>query len=252
MILKKLLNIVQVLLILVFLGCVVFIGKYFYDAYKAQTAYDELKDIIRQNSSEQGDGTSEDTFDENGILTDYSELYKKNNDMVGWLTITGTKVDYPVVKAADNSFYLHRNFEKANQYSGIPFMDYQCTDNSQNVIIYAHNMKNGTMFAAITDYESKAFFNTHKRIKFDTLYERGEYEIISAFSTKVGAKNEFKYYNYADIKTEDRFNEYVSKAKALSFYDTDVTASFGDRLLTLSTCAYHTSNERFVVVAKKV
>ena len=88
-------------------------------------------------------------------------------------------------------------------------------------------------------------------IMYDTLYDKGEYEIVSAFTTKVGASNEFKYYDYADIESEERFNEYVTQAKSRSFYDTGVNTVYGDSLITLSTCAYHTSNERFVVIARK-
>lgn len=80
---------------------------------------------------------------------------------------------------------------------------------------------------------------------------KAEYEIVSAFTTKVGASNEFKYYDYADIESEERFNEYVTQAKSRSFYDTGVNTVYGDSLITLSTCAYHTSNERFVVIARK-
>ena len=97
----------------------------------------------------------------------------------------------------------------------------------------------------------KAFMTLIKNIMYDTLYDKGEYEIVSAFTTKVGASNEFKYYDYADIESEERFNEYVTQAKSRSFYDTGVNTVYGDSLITLSTCAYHTSNERFVVIARK-
>ena len=146
---------------------------------------------------------------------------------------------------------MHKNFNKEYQFSGIPFLDYQSNDESVNKIIYAHNMKNGTMFASLADYEDKNFYDAHKNIMYDTLYDKGEYEIVSAFTTKVGASNEFKYYDYADIESEERFNEYVTQAKSRSFYDTGVNTVYGDSLITLSTCAYHTSNERFVVIARK-
>ena len=164
------------------------------------------------------------------MLECYYSLYQQNNDMVGWIKIPDTPVDYPVVKYSDNEFYLHKNFNKEYQFSGIPFLDYQSNDESVNKIIYAHNMKNGTMFASLADYEDKSFYDAHKNIMYDTLYDKGEYEIVYAFTTKVGASNEFKYYNYAD---------------------TGVNTVYGDSLITLSTCAYHTSNERFVVIARK-
>ncbi len=245
---KKLLTVVQVLLILVFLACGGYTAKYFYDSHKAQKGFEELKEETLSDAA----GGEESERDENGMLKKYAELHARNSDMTGWLTVALTPIDYPVVRSADNEYYLHKNFDKEYQFSGIPFADCQCADGAVNTIIYAHNMKDGTMFAALADYEDRAFYETHKNIKYDTLYDEGEYEIIAAFTTKVGAKNEFKYYEYADIGDEKKFNEYVNTVKTLSFYDTGKSAVWGDELLTLSTCAYHTSNERFVVVAKKI
>lgn len=251
MIVKKKLAVIQALLILVFICCGGYIGKYFYDLHKAEKGYDELKRIVDSHTSVDASDNYIVKRAENGMLEQYYELYNQNNDMAGWIRIPDTAVDYPVVRYSDNEYYLHKNFEKKYQFSGIPFLDYQCNENSQNSIIYAHNMKNGSMFAALAKFEKRDFYENHKKIIYDTLYDKGEYEIISAFTTKVGSKNEFKYYEYADIEDEQRFKEYVDKVKSLSFYDTCVNAEYGDRLLTLSTCAYHTSNERFVVVARK-
>lgn len=251
MMVKKKLAVIQVLLLLIFIACVGYIGKYFYDAYKAQEEYDELKQIVEQYSyADASDGYIVKRA-ENGMLEAYYELYQKNNDMIGWLKIPDTIIDYPVVKYTDNDYYLHRDFNKEYQYSGIPFLDYQCGDSSLNSIIYAHNMKNGSMFAVLTSYADKSFYETHKKIEYDTLYDKGKYEIISVFTTKVGSEGEFKYYEYADIETEEKYDEYIDKIKAISLYDTGINARYGDKLLTLSTCAYHTSNERFVVIARQ-
>lgn len=248
---KKQLLIIQVLLILIFLSCGAYICKYFYDARGAGEGYEELRQLVKETPREDvTDGYIPDRA-ENGMLTAYYELYKRNNDLAGWIKIPGTCVDYPVVKHGDNDYYLHRNFEKKYQYCGIPFLDFQCDGSSLNSIIYAHNMKDGSMFAALTEYKDKAFFESHKEILFDTVYDKGKYTVIAAFSTRVGAEGEFKYYEYADIETEERFNEYLNNVKRLSFYDTGVNAVYGDKLITLSTCSYRTSNERVAVVAKK-
>mgnify|MGYP000103752768 FL=1 len=251
MIVKKRLTVIQVLLFLIFVGCCGYLGKYFYDSHKAESGFDELKKVVEK--TERADATDGyiDKRADNGMLECYYSLYQQNNDMVGWIKIPDTPVDYPVVKYSDNEIYLHKNVNKEYQFSGIPFLDYQSNDESVNKIIYAHNMKNGTMFASLADYEDKSFYDAHKNIMYDTLYDKGEYEIVYAFTTKVGASNEFKYYNYADIESEERFNEYVTQAKSRSFYDTGVNTVYGDSLITLSTCAYHTSNERFVVIARK-
>lgn len=251
MIVKRVITVIQLLLILLFLCCVGYIGKYFYDAYKAQEGFEILQEEVREHTPPEDTAGNEEQYAENGMLIQYYELHEKNNDLKGWIKIDGTPIDYPVMQAKDNDYYLHRDFYKNYQFSGIPFLDYDCSDTSMNSIIYAHNMKNGTMFAAVSEYDDKDFYNAHKTINYDTLYERGEYEIMSVFRTKVGSKNEFKYYEYANIDTKDAFDEFVAKAKSLAVYNTGVNAEFGDNLLTLSTCAYHTSNERLVIVACK-
>lgn len=250
---KKKLAVIQALLLAVIIVCAGYIVKYYHDANDAQDDFDELKQIVLNTDITEVEGNYLGYSEEDiKILEGYGELAKKNSDMFGWVKIPDTKIDYPVVRYRDNEYYLHKNFEKKYQYSGIPFLDYQCGENSVNMIVYAHNMKNGSMFAALADYEDKVFYDKHREILFDTLSERGKYRVIAAFTTKVGSKNEFKYYNYADIDSKERFDDYISAVKRLSFYDTGVTAQYGDKLLTLSTCAYHTSNERFVVVAKKI
>lgn len=248
---KKKFIIIQVLLILVVIACGTVIGKYFYDEYRANNIYDELRQTVEKKRQEDASNGYEDKHRENGMLELYYDLYMRNNDMTGWICIPDTMIDYPVVRYSDNDYYLHRDFDKNYQYSGIPFIDYQCSDNSSNIIIYAHNMKNGSMFAALADYVKKDFYEQHKIIYYDTLYEKGEYEVIAAFTTKVGARNEFKYYEYANIEDEKSFGEYINKVIALSFLDVDAEVGFGDKLITLSTCAYYSSNERIVVVAKK-
>ena len=241
---KKKLAVIQALLILVILCCGGYTAKYFYDSHKSKSGFEELQQEVasHRDTTERAD---------NGMLSRYYELYTRNSDMVGWLRIPDTVIDYPVVQYTDNDYYLHKNFDKEYQFSGIPFLDYECDADAVNAIIYAHNMKDGSMFAALRKYEDKTFYDAHKIIIYDSLYNEGEYEIIAAFTTKAGAKDEFKYYDYADIEDKTQFNEYVDKAKSISFYDTGITAEYGDRLLTLSTCAYHSSNERFVVVARK-
>ena len=126
----------------------------------------------------------------------------------------------------------------------------------QDVVDRYHGIikKSFEEFGITFDIYSRTTSATHHQMASDffrTLYDKGEYEIVSAFTTKVGASNEFKYYDYADIESEERFNEYVTQAKSRSFYDTGVNTVYGDSLITLSTCAYHTSNERFVVIARK-
>ena len=120
------------------------------------------------------------------------------------------------------------------------------------VTIYGHHIKGGKMFGALEDYKSKSFYEEHKNIQFDTLTEQAEYEIVAVFKTVAYSSEGFRYYDFVDAENEEDFNSYVGKCKELALYDTGVTAEYGDRLITLSTCEYSARNGRLVVVAKMV
>ncbi len=188
------------------------------------------------------------------ILEQYRALHEQNADMAGWIIIGGTAIDYPVMYTADD-FYLSHGFDKQESKSGVPFIDKRCTAEpfETNTIIYGHHMKNGTMFAGLEAYEDENYYKEHPNINFDTLYEQREYAIIAVFESQTYRKSDtvFKHYNFLNADNEAEFDEYISNIKGLSLYDTGVTASYGDELLTLVTCAYHTDNGQFVVVARK-
>lgn len=188
------------------------------------------------------------------ILAQYRELYKQNTDMVGWIKIDGTQINYPVMYTADN-FYLSHGFDKEDSNSGVPFVDKRCNIDpfGTNTIIYGHNMRNGTMFAELLSYKEEAFFREHPLIHFDTLYAQQTYEIVAVFMSQIYHNSDmvFKHYDFLSADNAAAFDEYIANINALALYDTDVSASYGDELLTLVTCAYHTENGQFVVVAKR-
>lgn len=251
MMVKKKIVIIQALLLLIFLICGGYTAKYFYDTHVSKEQYEELRQEVEDDMPAVGEKGGEE-YAANGVLKQYADLYQKNNDMVGWLKIMDTAVDYPVVQYTDNEFYLHRDFYKKNQFCGIPFLDCDSHEESMNSIIYAHNMKNGTMFADVAKYKDRKFYDNHKKIFYDTLYERDAYEIIAVFKTTVGSKNEFRYQDYANMTTHKDFNEYVRRVKELSIYNIDKNATYGDKLITLSTCTQRASNNRIVVVARRI
>ncbi len=189
------------------------------------------------------------------ILTRYFALYEQNTDLFGWITIAGTKLDYPVMHTPNEAeYYLRRAFDKSYSQSGVPFLSADCFEDCGNYIVYGHNMKNGTMFAPILDYKDKEFWQEHKIICFDTIYEQAQYEVIAAFRTEINETDQdgFHYYHYTDLTNNETFDEFIKHVERLSLYDTEIETEFGDQFLTLSTCAYHTNNGRFVVVAKKL
>jgi len=175
-----------------------------------------------------------------------------NPDYFGWITIEGTTVDYPVMFTPNvPQKYLHRSFEGEYSYSGVPFVD-ECWEQKNNLyLIYGHNMKNGAMFGCLLEYADKSYFEEHPTIYFSTLYDEGNYEIYGAFYSRdyPAGVSGFRYYEYTDLSSEARFDEFVKKVAKERQYDTGVTPEYGDRFIMLSTCSYHVENGRFVVIA---
>jgi len=191
------------------------------------------------------------------MLPEMAALYEENPDVVGWIRIDNTKLDYPVMFTPDDEErYLRADLEGNFDMSGLPFIDKDCSmdPESDNLIIYGHNMQNGTAFRALMSYANQSFWEEHPTIYLSTLYEERTYEIIAAFYDRVYYKNEdvFKFYQFIDYETEEEFNEAIANYQDKAQYDTGVTAEYGDRLITLVTCAYHVNNGRFVVVAREV
>lgn len=191
---------------------------------------------------------------EKTILPQYTQLYEQNPELFGWLQIKDTKIDYPVMYTPDDpEKYLHTNFKGEYSFGGIPFLDANCTSDSDNLIIYAHNMLDGSMFRTLLKYQEKTYWQNHPTIIFNTIYEEQEYEVLAAFYDRVYYKSEtcFKFYQFINAADEADFDNAIMNYREKALYDTGVTASFGDKLITLVTCAYHVDNGRFVVVARR-
>ncbi len=186
----------------------------------------------------------------------YDDLYAQNSDLFGWICIEGTKINYPVMHTPDDpEYYLHRAFDGKKSAGGVPFLDGNCYAGCGNYIVYGHHMKNGTMFAAITGCAREEFRKEHPTIYFDTVDEAGTYEVLAAFYAKayrVDDKNVFRFYTYTDLTDEAVFDEYLAHVYGAALYDTGITAQYGDQILTLTTCSYHTADGRFVVVTRKI
>lgn len=191
------------------------------------------------------------------VTNPYAESFLANKDMAAWLVIPDTEIDYPVMwTPEDETYYLYRDFEGKENKNGCLLLD---TDSSvdpltTNLIIHGHNMKSGAMFGTLTDYENQNYYENHKQIILYTEECRRNYEVIAVFRSQVFKKTDqvFKFYQFFQADTEEEFNDFYENIKALSLYDTGVTAEFGDNFITLSTCVYHVEQGRFVVVAKEV
>lgn len=190
------------------------------------------------------------------ILEEYKKLYNLNKKLIGWIKIDDTLIDNPVMQTSNNEYYLDHNFDQEYDKNGSVFMDAQCDalNRSTNLILYGHNMKSGKMFGSLKNYTSESYYKKHPYIKFDTIYEKGTYQIMYVFRSKVYTEDviTFKYYQFIDAISEEEFTSNMAEMSKLSFYDTGVTAEYGEQLLTLSTCDYNEPNGRLVIVAKQI
>ena len=240
--------------------CFGYFGFYYFQSTRTGMSYDSLTQLKGSQAlagAERNDFSLHKTSTQlPDVLDDYKTLYEKNKKLIGWLKIDDTIIDYPVMQTSDNKYYLEHNFNQEYDKNGSLFLDCSCSvyPRSTNLIIYGHHMKSGQMFGQLQKYAKESYYEKHTTIQFDTIYEKGTYEIMYVFRSQVYNEDDlvFKYYQFINANSETEFDSYMEEMAALSLYDTGVTASYGDSLLTLSTCDNSQKDGRFVVVAKKV
>jgi len=172
-----------------------------------------------------------------------------NDDIVGYLKIEGTNIDYAVVQSTDNEFYLHRDLNLKNNAAGSIFMDYENNPHEidRNIVIYGHNMRNGTKFHNLRHYRDRQFYENNRYISFTTLYEETTWEIFAIYETTI----DFHYIQVI-FRSDDEFISLISQMKAKSLINTGIEVGPNDRVLTLSTCRGTHDDDRFVVSAKLI
>ncbi len=249
---------------LIAVGCFGYFGIYSYFSERTQADYNNLAMLKGSTSLAGGSWQSpavtihytEEEDVELTVLPEYETLYNKNKKLIGWLKIDDTNIDYPVMQTVNNEYYLDHNYNQEYDKNGSLFLDAACdvVHRNTNLIIYGHHMKSGKMFGNLNSYSKKEYCESHPTIRFDTIYERGLYQVMYVFRSRIYNEDEvvFKYYQFFDAASEKEFASNMQEMAALSLYDTGVTASFGDELLTLSTCDSSEPDGRFVVVAKRI
>ena len=272
-------RIIGICLIIVFSVSAIVSGRLFWKEYRDAKASEEtfsslagLVQDTEQNGGEDGstgdgtDTTGIGTPDSDAVLSDeemvaeeaakayekYGALYEQNNDFVGWIQIDGTNINYPVMQTPDNpDYYLKHSFENTWSDYGVSYLDEACViGQSNNLVIYGHHMSNGSMFCDLELYSDPAFCMDHPVIRFDTLSSFGEYEVIAVFRYNTNQET-FRYDREVNMD-ETRFSWFMEQVHARELFSTGKDASFGDQMLTLSTCEYTYKNGRLVVVARKV
>lgn len=243
---KETKNYIQIIFIVIFIISICAIIYYFYNAHKHQ-------DILNNIKIDEGQVTEETTE----RMLQIAELKKENEDIIGWIEVEGTNINFPVVQGTDNEYYMKHTYTKEYSNDGSIFLDksYDWNLPSTNLLLYGHNNKNGNMFQDLLKYKDEGFYKEHPTIRFTTVNEDYQYEIISAFLSRVyyqDEQNVFRYYYFINANNEEEYNNYVEESKKASLYDTGKSATYGEQLLTLSTCEYSQEDGRFAVVAKKV
>ena len=243
---EKARKIILDLAIIVFIVTAVIILKLMVlDPVENSKKYDEIRDLVKTEAVE--------------VAT---ELKQINSEVVGWVTIDGTNIDYPVLQHPgdndDGQFYLHRDIYRNYSGYGSIFLDYRSNKavKSKNLILHGHHMNDGSMFQNLMGYgkytADMSFYNDHPTIEFDTPDGDAVYKIISVFKTStLDAHGDFFNYLVGSFESDAEFMNYVYLVRARSLINTGVTCNEKDQLLTLSTCSYEYSEFRTVVVARK-
>ena len=191
------------------------------------------------------------------VLKKYKELYKQNKDLAGWLSIEGTVINYPVMQTGKKNadFYLHHDFEKKESDHGTLFVDARndYVNRDTNLIIYGHNMRDGTMFGGLKSFMDQEYFKNHQKLVFDTIYEKAEYRIVAVCLSKVNYQDDhtFRYYNFLNASNKEEFQAFLVNIQQLTVFDQKIDISYGDELLTLSTCNSYVQDGRLFLIAKK-
>ena len=250
---RKIINIILVAIIIV---CLSIIGYKYYNYNKDDKLNSEIQDlqpVINEasdsdnNSSGENDGQDQSKEGNYVNSANEEELKSINSDYKMWIQIENTNINYPVVQGSDNDYYLKHNFRKESNISGTVFVESaNDIDNDKNIILYGHNMRNGTMFNNITSYKEESFFDADNRIKIimnNTLYE---YEVFSVYVKNVSDIN-----LAMGFASTEEFINYAYNEAEQSLYKKDINFSEDDNLMTLVTCSYEFTDARTIVVARR-
>lgn len=250
-VLTKLLFIIS---LAVFIVSGIYIGGYFINTQRQENLIDDNRKIWYQTNTQQNvefDGDEEN-------LTPQIVLLRKNTDFKGWITIGNTKVDNPIYHTDNNDFYLNHNQEKNPSAYGALYFDYRNTITKDKIdkhlVIYGHEMKNGSMFGELKKLRSLSFYKNNPTFEFNTLYSKGTYKIYSIFVLNASKADDNNYiYNILgqNFVTEEGFNTWVGEAKQRSLINTNVDVKLGDDTVALVTCCNDFPNARLVVMARK-
>ncbi|GLC87703.1 SrtB family sortase [Lysinibacillus piscis] len=235
------------LYLVIFLVSAYALGSYIYTYYESSKTLDEAQTIYETAVAKVETKTPQIA----SIRPQFTELLAVNPQIVGWVSVDGTKLHNPILQAADNDFYLNRNFRDEKSRAGSVFMDYRndVGEPGRNTILYGHAMKNGTMFGSLHHYLQQDYADEHPIIYFDTLFEGYDVEVFAAYETTIDF-----YYIETELSDDTAFLNFINAIQARSAIEMDVEIEPEDQIITLSTCknAILQDDNRFVVHGKLV
>ena len=231
--------ILNLILYIILLSILIYSGIKIFKWYKDKTNNNKIAEQIKSTVI-----VEEENGDE--YTVDFNKLKEQNNETIAWLKVNNTNVEYPVVKGANNSFYLNHSFDKSNNSAGWIFADYRNKfDNTdKNIVIYGHNMRDGSMFGSMLNILNAKWYENEENTNI-TLYTENEkcmYKVFSVYKIE----NE-DYYIKTEFKNDNdnEFEDFIKTLKKRSIKDFNVDVSKDDNILTLSTCA---NNNKYRVV----
>lgn len=241
------------------LGVFLFSGwkllDYFLESREGKNAYNKLSDIAVSPVTQPAPVTSPhdepsapaetEPFKETApVYVDFEALWQVNRDLVAWVHIPDTVIDYPIAQGQDNDYYLHRLPDGTYNGAGTLFLDYRCSGDFTDFVsvIYGHNMKNNTMFGQLTSYKKQSYYEAHPVVYL--LTPQGDYrvELFAGYVTPSNSQT------YQLSYTEEEQAAFIRQAQNASNFKADVAVTPEDRLLILSTCDYEYDNARYVVI----
>lgn len=264
----------------VFAGCVLWLGTELYSRYTAQQKYESISekysssgdsDVRHTEAATENDASFEVSTEEETytMLPGAANLLELSPNVTGYISIPDTVVDYPLMQNKDDTegeeYFLGHDFYGNSSNLGSIYLDFRCNfdvvgkdgklsePNSDNLIVYGHNMRDGSMFGSLRKYaEQDGYYEKNPLIEINSNYRKYTYKIYGYFIADAvdTTDTRFEYWNYINFQSEDEFYGYVNEIKRRSLILTDIDVKYGDKLLTLSTCNNTISNGRLVVCAR--
>lgn len=245
---KKVLPLILLLFVAIMILSVGMIAKEYRERQQDIKGFEKLEEIITEaKQTEMTDDVeqTETPQEQKQSSRNLTPLFEANGDCIGWICIPNTAVNYPVMfTPKEPQKYLRKNFDGEYSVSGVPFLDGASTPECDNLIVYGHNMKNGTMFSDVTQYRDEAYCEEHPYIEFETADGLKVYQVFAV----VCLKKTDEWYGFSCFENEEQYQKAITEIKSRSLYDTEIEPQYKEQLLTLSTCFGDSKDSRMVVI----